>query len=133
MQAPVTMLYAGLLGLVWLWLFWRVGVARNRAGVSLGDGGDKKLIETTRAHANFVEGVPLILVLLALVEGGGAARWIIHTLGAALVIARIAHPFGLDTLVMAPMMRMIGAGGTFVITAFASALALWHAAGVLLR
>ncbi|MDN3563954.1 MAPEG family protein [Paeniroseomonas aquatica] len=93
---PITALYAALLGLVFVALTLQVVRARMRSKVLLGTGGDRLLERAVRAHANFSEFVPLILVLLALAEGLGLAGWILHGLGAVLVAARIGHAIGLS-------------------------------------
>jgi uncharacterized protein len=49
----------------------------------------------TRAHANFIEYVPLILLLTALLEGSGTSRTMIEVLLVVLVVARLMHPFGM--------------------------------------
>lgn len=51
-------------------------------------------ITAMRRHANFVECVPLALILIALLEMNGVAGGAIHGLGAGLVLARLSHAFG---------------------------------------
>lgn len=116
----ITALYAGLLGLVSLGVSFPAGSLRGKLGISVGDGGNKDLLLAMRRHANFVEYVPLALILIALLElNGGMARYI-HMLGAVLVIARLAHAFGIKADSMKSMGRLIGAGGTALITIIAS-------------
>ena len=86
-----------------------------------------------RAHANFIEGVPLALILFALIEFNGGSRWLVHALGAPLVVSRLVHPFGMSTTEMIKPARMVGAGGTFLVVAFASIAALWIAVPAMLR
>ncbi len=124
MPLPVTALYAALLALVGIVLAGFVGRARVAADVSLGDGGKPALIEAMRRHANFAEFVPLFLVLLAIVELNGAAKWWLHTLGAVMVISRIIHPFGLRYDRMNTPQRMVGIIGTFATTVAVSITAL---------
>jgi len=120
----ITTLYAALLGLVGLALAGRVGMLRVRTGVSIYDGGNKELAAAIRRHANFTEHVPLALILLALIEMGGAGATLMHVLGAALVACRIAHPLGLDADDMRKPLRGVGAAGTTLITLIASGVAL---------
>ncbi|MDZ7790250.1 MAG: MAPEG family protein [Xanthomonadales bacterium] len=94
MSFTITMFYAGLLGLVFLALAFRVVSLRRRLKVGLGSGGHEELDRAVRTHANFSEYVPLALVLLALVEAGTAAPvWTVHLLGLVLLLGRLLHGF----------------------------------------
>ena len=129
MALLVTALYAGLLGLIGLVLAGLVGRARGKSGVSLGDGGKPELIEAVRRHANFVEFVPLLLILFAIIEINGGAKWWLHVMGIAAVVCRVAHPIGLRFDQMNSVPRIIGAGGTFLTTAAACVTVLYQALG----
>lgn len=126
---PVTGLYAGLLALIYLVLFGTVGYVRTKTNVSLGDGGDPKLTVANRRHMNFVENVPLALLLLALLELSGASKTFLHVLGTALVVARIVHPFGIDAQNMMRPQRAIGAGLTAVVIAVSALGLIWNYVG----
>jgi uncharacterized protein len=91
----VTAAGAAVLGLVFAALSVWVMAGRLSMGVLHGDGGMEALNRRTRAHANFIEYVPLILLLTALLEGGGGSRIRIEILLAVLVVARLMHPFGM--------------------------------------
>jgi uncharacterized protein len=91
----VTAAGAAVLGLVFAALSVWVMAGRLSMGVLHGDGGKEALNRRTRAHANFIEYVPLILLLTALLEGGGGSRIRIEILLAVLVVARLMHPFGM--------------------------------------
>lgn len=120
----VTILYAGLLGLLSLILSALSGRLRGKVGASIGDGGNKEMLLSMRRHANFVEYVPLALLLIALLEMNAVSSTAIHTLGAALVVCRIAHAIGLRTDTMNTAGRFIGHAGTFLITLIASVWAI---------
>lgn len=124
MGAPVTALYAGLLGLILLGL--SAGVIRHRwrAGVGVGHGGDERLERSTRIHGNFIEYVPFALVLLALIELQGASSWLLHALGAALVVGRLAHAQGLAASAATSPGRAIGVLATFSVIFVGSVMAL---------
>lgn len=114
MSLPITALYAGLLALLFLVLSIRVVQRRGAAGINLGDGGDPALNRRIRAHANFAEYVPLLLILLALLEGGGAPAWLLHALGIALVAARLGHGYALAFARHFPPGRMVGTALSFL-------------------
>lgn len=92
----VTPLYAGLLALLLMLLSLQVVKARRAARVGLGTGDDPQLERAVRVHGNFVEYVPLALVLLLLAELNGAWPWLLHLLGLMLLSGRLLHAWGLS-------------------------------------
>jgi uncharacterized membrane protein YecN with MAPEG domain len=121
----ITALYAGLLALWSIALEVPIGRLRMATNVSIHDGGNQDLAVAIRRHANFTEHVPLALILLALIELNGTSAGWLHALGCILLAARVLHPFGLRADVMRNPLRGIGAGGTLLVIATASVLALW--------
>lgn len=91
----LTATYAGVLALIYFALSIWVIVGRGTYRVLHGDGGIDRFNRRIRAHGNFAEYVPLIIVLVALLEGGGASATTVHALLLPLVVARIIHPFGM--------------------------------------
>jgi uncharacterized membrane protein YecN with MAPEG domain len=122
---PITGLYAGLMALIAVALGILVGVQRARTGISILHGQDMNLATAIRRHGNFTEVVPLALILLAALELNGASPGLLHGLGIALVVARIAHPLGLKHDNMRNPLRGIGAGGTTLITVIAAVALIW--------
>lgn len=94
-ELTVTALYSGSLALWFLVLSARV-VARRRAGIYLGDGGDKSMQRLVRGHANFAEYVPLALIMLAVLELAGTPLYLLHGLGLALLAGRLLHGYALS-------------------------------------
>jgi uncharacterized membrane protein YecN with MAPEG domain len=125
---PITALYAALLTLIAIVLGYQVGRARLQAGVSILHGDDMELATLIRRHANFTESVPLALILIAALELNGAGAGLLHGLGAALVLCRIAHPIGLRHDDMRQPLRGIGAGGTTLVMLIAALVLLWKVA-----
>ena len=93
----VTGLYAGLFALALIFLIGNVARLRMKHRVSLGTGQNEILTRASRAHGNFIETVPMALIVMAVAELGGAALWFIHVLGVLMVLGRISHYFGLTT------------------------------------
>ena len=120
----VTILYAGLLGLMAVAIAGLAGAKRGRTQISIGDGGDKDLLLAMRRHANFVEGVPLLLILFGLLEMNGVGDMAMHIFGAALVVSRIAHAVGLKADTTQSVLRVGGAAGTALLTVVASIWAI---------
>ena len=96
MHAPITALWAGLLGILMLGLAGRVVNARNSEKILFGDGGNVILQQHIRVHGNFIEYVPLGLVLLLILELNGASPLLLNALGGSLFAARLLHAFGLS-------------------------------------
>jgi uncharacterized protein len=90
-----TAFYAGLLALVYLGLSGWVVASRVSGNVLLGDAGDDTMLRRVRVHANFSEYVPLVLILVGLLEAGGAAHGLVQGLLIALLVGRILHPIGM--------------------------------------
>jgi uncharacterized membrane protein YecN with MAPEG domain len=126
LPVPITGLYAGLLAILALVLGFGVGRKRLQTGVSILDGGRPDLALAIRRHANFTEHVPLALLLLALIELNGARPGLLHGLGAALTLARIAHPLGLHAEDIRRPLRGIGSATTSLVTLIAAGVAIWQ-------
>jgi uncharacterized protein len=108
MHAPITALYAGLLGILMLILAFRVVAVRRVTSIGLGDGGDALLLSRIRIHGNAAEYVPLALILMLILElNGGSARWL-HVLGIALLVGRVAHVQGLSQSTGTSAGRFVG-------------------------
>lgn len=91
----VTAGYAALLALIYVALSLWVVTGRLNFRVNHGDGGHERLSRRIRAHANFAEYVPLILIICGFLEAGGAGRFTMNALLFPLLVARIIHPFGM--------------------------------------
>ena len=92
----ITALYAALLGILLILLSFAVSKNRIRAQVSLGDGGDANLAQAIRAQGNFIEYVPIALILLGLSEATGSSAMVVHALGASLLLSRMLHAWGMN-------------------------------------
>lgn len=96
MVLPITLTIAGAAALVNIWLMIRVGQVRTSEKVSVGDGGNEKVIRRMRAHANFGESLPIVLILLAAIElASGSPTWL-WIVGGLYMLGRLAHGFGMD-------------------------------------
>lgn len=94
MMPKITLLFASLHVLLMLFLAYRVVDMRRTKRVGVGDGGDADLARTIRVHANFIENVPLALLLLALLELCAAPAMLVCVFGTMLLLARILHAIG---------------------------------------
>jgi len=96
MQTPsVTGFYLGLLALIYAVLALEVARLRRGNRVLFGDGENFRLRSAIRAHANFIEYVPIIALLVAMLEMSGSSAARLHVLMGALLLARLLHPLGM--------------------------------------
>lgn len=91
-----TAIYAGLLGLLLLALSYNVSRVRRRRQIGLGHGEHDDLLRAIRAQGNFVEYVPMALILLLSVEMLAYRGWVTHLMGISLVVARLFHAWGIS-------------------------------------
>jgi len=109
----VTSLFAGILALIYVVLSVRIIQLRWRHRVGIGTNKVEELQRAVPAHGNFIEYVPLMLLMLALIEFSGVGSAWIYGLGGALTIARIAHAAGLSSNAGVSWPRTVGVLGTF--------------------
>jgi len=128
MSPAITPLYAGLLGLIYIYLSLRIPRMRVRYRVGIGDGDVPELRKAIRVHANFAEYVPLALLLLLLVEQAHYSPWFVHFLGMLLLGARCAHAYGLSQSAGHSPGRFVGAVLTFFTLFACSALLILKSA-----
>ncbi len=126
---PITAVFAGVMALFSLALSARAGGYRGKVGVSIlyGEPINWELAERVRVHQNFLEYVPMVLILMGVIEASGGNGIFLHVIGIGLIIARIAHAIGLKHDDMSTAGRFIGAAGTALITLVAAVYAIWLA------
>ena len=129
----VTLLVAGLHGVLLLMLAWPIVALRRGRRIGLGDGGDAQLQRRIRAHANFVEYVPIALLVLALLEMTGLRPVYVAALGGTLLVARVLHAIGLSRASGVSFGRFWGTLGTWSVLLVASSLAVVRAVDTLMR
>lgn len=124
LSLPITLTIAAGAALVNIWLMIRCGQARGATKVSVGDGGDEFMIRRMRAHANFVESAPFVLILIAALElTQGASNWL-WGLGILYIFGRLAHGVGMDGGALGKG-RMLGASITMLTLLGLAGWALW--------
>lgn len=109
---PITALYAAALTLVLFVLTQLVIRTRGKTKIPLGDGNVPTLLEASRRQMNFVEQVPMALILMSLAEAGGAGDMTLHIAGGVLLVSRILHPFGITVTNPSHPLRIGGAVAT---------------------
>ncbi|CAB3766913.1 MAPEG family protein [Paraburkholderia humisilvae] len=120
MPLPTSLGFAGAFALLNLWLAYRCVRIRVNGPGGVGDLGIPELLARMRAHANFVEYTPFVLILMVLLEYAGGSRAWLQGLGAAYIVARVVHAFGMERPKFT--MQFIGALVTWLVLL---ALAVW--------
>lgn len=95
MVLPVTSFYAALGALLLVGLAARISALRRHHRVGVGDGDQPELARAIRAHGNAAEHIPIGLLLLALLEIQGGNFMALHLAGAAFLVGRVLHAWGL--------------------------------------
>jgi len=113
MTTPITGCYLGLLGLCYLFLSVYVVRCRWKFKVGIGDGGQHILVKAIRMHGNFIEYVPIVLLMMLVLEHSGGSDWRVHALGSTLLVSRLAHAAGIYRTSKTSPPRAVGVVGTF--------------------
>ena len=121
----ITALYAGLLGLIFIILSYRVVGLRKSESIGIGDGGSDALQLACRVHGNFSEYVPIAVILLAALELNNWSALYIHALGASLVISRVLHAVGYSKTSGASFGRFVGVLLTWIVITALSGLNIY--------
>ena len=121
MTLPITLCAAAAAALINIWLAIRCGQVRTAEKISIGDGGNEKLIARMRAHANFVENTPFVLVLIAALELSTVGGTMLTAVAGIYMFGRVGHGLGMDGGAFA-MGRTVG---TIVTLLTQLGLAIW--------
>ena len=105
---PITALSILPLALLLIALGFRTIAYRRGHQISLGDGGDKQLLQRMRVHANCAEYAPMGLIALALAESLAAPSLWLHAIGVTLVAGRALHAYGMS---QSPQLMPLRVGG----------------------
>jgi uncharacterized protein len=120
----ITPIYAALLALLFIYLSFAVIKQRRANKVSLGDGDVPSLRKAIAVHNNFSQYVPFALLLIAFVELNHSSPYLIHGLGASLLIGRLAHAYGLAQPNQIMKLRQAGIVLTFTVMIIAALMIL---------
>ena len=123
----ITPLYAGLLTLVFLVPSAMVIKLHVAADKATGDVDETDLNKSMRVQANFVEYVPMGLVLMLCAELQGAPAAVVHAMGASLLVGRVCHAIGMSRSPQIFQLRGIGIMLTFLMLILSAFSVLGHA------
>lgn len=91
----IVALYTALALVLNVVLMLRVGRGRLAKGINLGDGGDADMTARVRAHGNFIENAPLMLLGLLGIAMLSGAPVALHIFGIAFIAGRVLHALGM--------------------------------------
>ena len=123
MPLPISLTFAGAFALLNLWLAYRCVRIRLNGRGGVGDLGIPVLLARMRAHANFVEYTPFVLILMALLEYSGGSAELLKGSGIVYLLARVIHAFGIERPRFT--MQLIGALGTWIVLLVLAIWAIW--------
>ena len=120
----------GLFGFFFLLLSLRVIHLRWKEKISLGHKEDphSKLFRIIRAHANFQEYIPFLLLQLLVLDFLKTPSLLIWSATGILFTARLLHWWGLERSYYPCWQRSLGAGGTFLVLSLQSAYLIYLSA-----
>lgn len=122
---PVALTTAAACALINFWLAARILNIRMKQRIAHGDGGDSRLAARMRAHANFAEYTPIVLILIALIELAVGTNLWLWLAGGAYVVARILHPIGMDGWMPARQAGTVGTFTAMILLAIAALAVPW--------
>jgi len=92
-MTKITLLLSSVLALIFVWLAFQVIKQRKKHKVSIGDGGVNALSMAIRAHGNFAEYVPVLLILLGCAELNGAHPLLMILFAVLILLGRMFHAY----------------------------------------
>jgi uncharacterized membrane protein YecN with MAPEG domain len=92
----ITALFAGVLSLIFIKVSFKVNQLQKLHQTSFGPGNVDELDRTIQAQANFVEYVPLCLLLMSTLEINGAPLTLVALLGCTVVLGRYLNAKGMQ-------------------------------------
>ena len=128
----IVALYVGLNALLLLVLAYNVGSRRGSQGqLQPGDMGDAVLTRAIRAHANFAEYAPMVLLLLLLLALLGFEPLWLHVYGGGFTLGRVIGAIGMMRQNHPNALRFIGNAVTGLALVVGAGAAIACAAGFL--
>jgi len=123
---PITPLFAAVFAIFYILLSIKVIRFRLSKQISLGDAGDTDLETAVRSHGNFIEYVPIALILMWFLEVITYSSSLSMLLGLILLVSRFAHVIGLNDTKNKLIFRQVGMLGTFFVILVAASYLIWY-------
>lgn len=112
--APIiTALYAAIMAAMLLALSANVIMGRFKYKIVIGDNANNDMNQRIRMQGNFIEYVPMLLMIMLILELNNMHEWMLHSFGITLIVARALHAYGLSTTSGLSIFRFSGTVLTF--------------------
>ncbi len=85
--------FIGMFALIQVPLTWMVGLRRVHTNIQFFDGGDVTLLRRMRAHGNYTETVPIVLLAMLVSELSHMPSWALYLGGFSLLLGRLLHAY----------------------------------------
>jgi uncharacterized membrane protein YecN with MAPEG domain len=122
----ISPIYIALSGLLFVPFTVRVGLYRVKTKILIGHGDNPEMLRRIRGQGNFIETMPIALLLLMVMELLRASDVWLHVLGTSLVIGRILHYVAI-TEIGPSLCRPLGMLATLIPILVSSIWVLIHA------
>ena len=109
-------LYTSLNALILIWISVATAKLRGKYKVSIGDGGNEHMLRIMRGHANAVENMSIVLLLLLIMAALGTPTLVLHGFGIVFTFARLIHAWHFIQEDAARWQRYYGSVLTLVVT-----------------
>jgi uncharacterized membrane protein YecN with MAPEG domain len=127
MIPTIVPIYAAIFAVMLVVLSIRVASMRGDVRIAIGDGGNIILRRRIRVQGNFIEYVPMALLLFLFVELQGWPHWLVHGLCLLLLAARLVHAYGIAQEPEDIRFRATGMATTALLLLTAAVLLLYGA------
>lgn len=89
----VTPIYVAACAMLLTYLAFAVVKGRRKYRILIGDNENKDFVWIRRAHGNFTETAPMVLIALGSAELAGAPALLVHACGLSLIVGRAMHAY----------------------------------------
>jgi uncharacterized membrane protein YecN with MAPEG domain len=125
MVPTIVPIYAAIFAVMLVALSLFVAKTRGDVRIAIGDGGNIVLQRRIRVQGNFIEYVPMALILFLFIELQGWPHWLVHALCLVLLAARLVHAYGIAQEPEDFRFRATGMATTAILLVAAAALLLY--------
>jgi len=116
LQFAIVGFYIGLNALILVWISAATAKLRGKYKISIGDGDNKHMLRIMRGHANAIENMGIVLMLMLVMAALGTPSIILHGFGLVFTFARLIHAWHFIQEDAPRWQRFYGAVLTLVVT-----------------
>lgn len=113
MNLPYTIITLSILLTLYIFLSARVIINRRNLHINLGDGANPQFQRMIRAHGNFAEYTPFLIICLCLLELQEYSPNLLCLCSGLMILSRYSHAYALSSGSPKPIFRVLGMVLTF--------------------